>query len=89
MGDKDERRRILELEHQLSEVIEKSSAGEPDGDEFGGGTRTIYMCGPSAEALLPVVWPIVRVFRAPSGSYIIKRCGDAGAEEHRISCNGD
>src|SRR5437868_10482626 len=34
MGDKEERKRILELEHQLSDAIEDSSSGELDGDEF-------------------------------------------------------
>jgi hypothetical protein len=84
MGDRDERRRILDLEHQLSDAIENSSTGELDGDEFGGGTCTIYMYGPSAERLFSVTWPILKSFHAPSGSYIIKRCGNSDAEEHRI-----
>jgi len=75
MGDERERRHILELEHRLSEAIERSSTGELDGDEFGGGTCTIYMYGPSAEELYSVISPILRAFRAPGGSYITKRCG--------------
>ena len=43
MGDRTERERIIALEHQLSDAIENSSAGELDGDEFGGGTCTIYI----------------------------------------------
>ena len=89
MGDKDERRRILELEHQLSEAIEKSSAGELDGDEFGGGTCTIYMYSSSAEELYSVISPILRAFRAPSGSYITKRCGSSDGQERRIPFNSD
>lgn len=84
MGDKEERKRILDLEHQLSEAIENSSTGELDGDEFGGGTCTIYMYGPSAEQLFSVTWPILKNFRAPSGSYVIKRCGNSDAQEHRF-----
>jgi hypothetical protein len=88
MGDKDERGRIAALQHQLSDAIENSSAGELDGDEYGGGTCTIYMYGSSAERLLSVTWPILKEFRAPSGSYVIKRCGSAGREERRISLDG-
>jgi len=88
MGDKEERGRIIALEEQLSAAIENSSAGEFDGDEFGGGICTIYMYGPSAERLLAVTWPILREFHAPSGSYVIKRCGSSDEDEHRIPLNG-
>jgi hypothetical protein len=84
MGDRQERSRLIALQHQLSDAIEKSSAGELDGDEYGGGTCTIYMYGPSAERLFSVVWPILKTFPAPTGSYVIKRCGNSDAEEHRI-----
>jgi hypothetical protein len=59
MGDKEERGRIISLEHQLSAVIENSSAGEFDGDEYGGGTCTMYMYGPSAERLLALTLPVL------------------------------
>jgi hypothetical protein len=88
MGDKEERTRILELEHQLSAAIEKSSTGELDGNEFGGGNCTIYMYGPSAERLVAVIWPILKAFRAPLGSYVLTRCGDS-AEGTRIALDGE
>lgn len=88
LGDKEERRSILELEHQLSEAIEKSSTGELDGDEFGGGTCTIYIYGPSAEELFSIAWPILKAFRAPAGSYITKRFGSSDAREHRVPLEG-
>lgn len=84
MGDKEERGRIIALEHQLSAAIEDPSAGEFDGDEYGGGTWTMYMYGPSAERLLALTWPILREFHAPAGSYVIKRCGSSDEDEHRI-----
>ena len=86
MGGENERRRILELEHQLSEAIERSSTGEFDGDEFGGGTCTIYMYGPCAEKLFAVAWPILTAFHAPSGSYVTKRSGNS--ETDRIPLVG-
>lgn len=88
MGDKEERGRITTLEHELAAAIENVSAGGFDGDEYGGGTCTMYMYGPSAERLLSVTWPILREFHAPSGSYVIKRCGTSDEDEHRIPLDG-
>ncbi|PYX33723.1 MAG: hypothetical protein DMG80_04980 [Acidobacteria bacterium] len=84
MGDREERGRIIALEHELSAAIENASAGEFDGDEYGGGICTMYMYGPSAERLLAVTSPILKDFHAPSGSYVIKRCGSAAEDERRI-----
>lgn len=89
MGDNAERERIIALEHALSDAIENSSAGELDGDEYGGGECTIYIYGPSAERLFSVAWPLLKDFRAPSGSYLIKRYGDCGTEERRIPLDGE
>jgi hypothetical protein len=88
MGDKEERRRITALEDQLSAAIESASAGEIDGDEYGGGTCTIYICGTSAERLLALTWPVLTEFHAPPGSYLIKRCGTSDADELRIPLIG-
>ena len=85
MGSADERDRIVALERQLSSAIAQSKAGELDGDEFGGGVCTIYLYGPSAERLSEVVLPILRSFRPPAGSYVIKRYGKPGSKEDRIS----
>lgn len=89
MGDRTERERIIALEHQLSDAIENSSAGELDGDEYGGGTCTIYMYGPNAERLLSVALPILRDFRAPSGSYLVTRNGNSDPGEHRIPLDAE
>ena len=89
MGEKEERDRIVALQRQLSDAIENSSAGELDGDEWGGGTCTIYMYGRSAERLLSLTWPILKEFRASAGSYLITRCGDSDEEERRIPLDGE
>jgi hypothetical protein len=47
MGSAEERQRITALEDQLSDAITRSSTGEFDGDEYGGGGCTVYMYGPS------------------------------------------
>jgi hypothetical protein len=60
MGDAEEHKRILALEHELSAAVKESGAGEFDGDEFGKGVCTIYMYGPSAEPLYSVAAPILK-----------------------------
>ena len=88
MGSIEERNLILALEDQLSEAIKKSSAGEFDGDEWGDGTCTIYMYGPSAERLFAVTLPILKKFGAPQGSYVVKRYGKPGAKQDRAELSG-
>ena len=89
MGSSDERQRIRTLEDQLSAAIKDSGLGEFDGDEFGNGVCTIYMYGPSADRLLTAVQPILKKFRAPAGSYLIKRYGKPGAKQERIPLDAD
>jgi len=89
MGSADERARIVALENQLSDAIENAAAGDFDGDEYGEGACTIYMYGPSADRLLTVTLPVLKKFRAPAGSSVIKRYGKPGAKQERISLSGD
>jgi hypothetical protein len=89
MGNSEERKQIAALEEQLAAVIKESGAGEFDGDEFGKGACTIYMYGPSAERLFAVVQPVLKKFRAPAGSYVIKRCGKPGAKQERVAIGAD
>jgi len=77
------------LENQLSDATKNSAAGDFDGDEYGDGVCTIYMYGPSADRLLTVTLPVLKKFRAPAGSYVIKRYGTPGAKQERISLSGD
>ena len=89
MGSTEERGRIFALEDQLSDAIRHSAAGEYDGDEWGGGLCTIYTYGPSAARLFTVTSPILKKFRAPTGSYVIKRYGKPGAKQDRIALSSD
>jgi len=89
MGSADERARIIALENQLSDAIKNAAAGDFDGDEYGEGACTIYMYGPSADRLLTVTLPVLKKFRAPAGSSVIKRYGKPGAKQERISLSGD
>jgi len=83
-GNTEEQKRIAALEEELSDAIKHSGAGEFDGDEFGDGVCTIYMYGPSAERLFTVTMPILKRFRAPAGSYVIKRYGKPGAKQDGV-----
>jgi hypothetical protein len=89
MGDKAERDQIITLEHKLSDAIESSSAGELDGDEWGGGACTIYMYGQNAERLLSITLPIPREFRPPLGSYVVTRQGNSDADGRRIPLDAE
>ena len=84
MGNPEERKRIAALEEQLAAAIKKAGAGDFDGDEFGNGFCTIYMYSPSADRLFIVVQPVLKKFRAPTGSYLIKRYGKPGAKQERV-----
>jgi hypothetical protein len=89
MGSAEERGRIVALEDQLSDAIKHSGAGEFYGDEYGGGVCTIYMFGLSAERLFTVTLPILNKFRAPAGSFVIKRYGKPGAKQDRVALSSD
>jgi hypothetical protein len=83
-GNGDEIERLHGLEDKLTVAVKESGAGGVDGDEVGEGTFTIYIYGPSAEKLFAVSLPILRKFRPPTGSYVIKRYGKPGAKQDRI-----
>ncbi len=84
MGSNDDREGIFGLEDQLITAIEKSGAGEFDGNEFGGGVATLYMYGPNADRLWEAVSNTLFGYSAPEGSFAIKRYGKPGSPEERV-----
>lgn len=84
LGSAEEIQRISDLEDQLEKALKAANAGEFDGDEYGEGFCTIYLFGPSAERLAKVALPILKNFRAPARSFVIKRYGKPGAKQERI-----
>jgi len=89
-GNAEERnKRLYALEDQLIVAIKESGAGEYDGNEIGEGVFTIYIYGPSAERLFSVVRPILKKFRPPAGSYLIKRYGKPGSKQDRVALDDD
>jgi len=83
-GTPEERKKIFELEDRMINVIDKSGAGEYDGNEIGGGEFTMYVYGRSAERLWGIVAPVLKTFGPRAGSYLIKRYGKPGAKQERV-----
>ncbi|MBZ9671803.1 hypothetical protein FJW08_22760 [Mesorhizobium sp. B3-2-1] len=87
-GTPQERETIIALEQRLEQAVGNASAGEFDGDEFGGGKCVLYMYGPDAERLFAVIEPVLKSSPAATGGYAIKRFGKAAnpnAKEARVS----
>jgi hypothetical protein len=76
-GSREEREVLQALEDQMQQAIEKASAGEFDGDEFGGGECVLFMYGPDADRLYAVIEPLLKNTPAAAGGYAIKRYGGA------------
>jgi hypothetical protein len=88
MGSPDERAEIATLQEEVSAVIDAVGVGEFDGDEWGGNECVLYMYGEDADRLFDAVRPVLLKLPPRSGSYAIKRQGDAGdanAKEERVS----
>jgi hypothetical protein len=89
MGDGEERERMFAVQGEISAAIKESGAGMLDGDEFGGGTCTIYLYGPNADRLYSLAQPILQKFDPPEGSYVTKRYGKPGARRQRFTIAGE
>jgi hypothetical protein len=75
---------VYKLESELTKAIERSRAGEYDGNEILAKMFTMYAYGPSADKLFDVARPILAKYQLPAGSRAVKRYGDRGAREERI-----
>ena len=76
-GSPDERKAIEVLEDQIQFAIDEASAGEFDGNEFGGGECVLFTYGPDADRLYRVIEPLLKAAPAAAGGYAIKRYGEA------------
>jgi len=86
-GTEDEGNRIHNLSDELLAAIDSAGVGEFDGDEFGGGTCSLYMYGPDVDALFKVVDPILRSSPLTKGATAVKRYGEASdpaAKEEKV-----
>ena len=83
LGERKERDQIVALEDQLAEVLERTGAGECEGDEFGEGECIIYFTGPDAERLFLTLQPHLQKSPLCRGAHAIKRygCTDESPQE--------
>jgi hypothetical protein len=87
-GSPEERDAMMALEDGLRQAIEEASAGEFDGDEFGGGECVLFMYSPDADRLFGVIEPLLKAAPEAAGGYAVKRYGeahDATAREVRVT----
>lgn len=87
LGAPGEQAAVFALAEELEAAIGSSSAGEYDGEEFGGGSCVLYMYGPDANRLFAVVEPVLKSTPLSRGGFAIKRYGeaaDADAVEERV-----
>ena len=61
-GTVEEREAIFALEDRMEAAITAATAGEFDGNEFGGGEAVLYMYGPDRDRLWAAVEPQARAF---------------------------
>lgn len=80
-----ERAGVLKLEDILRDAVESQDLGEFDGDEFGHGRVTLYFYGADADSLLSVIEPILKEAQLLPGAKVVKRYGEPGEREVRIS----
>ena len=80
---------LATLEDELIGFIEGHSLGEFDGNEIGPTETTLYLYGPSADALFNGIEPILRANPLCQNARIVVRAGgpDAPATEVRIPKN--
>jgi hypothetical protein len=80
-----ERDGVLKLGDTLRDAVESQDLGEFDGDEFGHGTATLYFYGPDADLLLSVIEPVLKGAQLLHATKVVKRYGEPGDREVRIS----
>jgi hypothetical protein len=88
MGSPEERATIMKLQDDVSAAIAAAGVGEFDGDEWGANECVLYMYGEDADRLFDAVRPVILKLPPRSGSYAIKRRGDAddpNAKEERVA----
>lgn len=83
--DSQEVKNVYKMEDELIKAIERSRAGEYDGNEVSIRIFTMYAYGPSADKLFEVAQAVLAKYPLPAGSRAVKRYGQPGAKEERIS----
>jgi hypothetical protein len=74
--------RVFALEDRLMRTLDASGAGEHDTNDLERGYLALRLLGPSADAIVDVVRPLLA--EAPAGTYLAVRRGPPGTGEERL-----
>jgi hypothetical protein len=75
---------LLGLEDALTEDLERTGAGEFDGDEMGDAVTTVYLYGKDADDIFRAVEKTLRQYPLCKGARVVLREGPPGAREKEI-----
>ena len=81
LGSSDDHAALLLLEDRLADAVETAGVGDCDGNQIGKGLYEVFFYGPSADALLEVIRPILAQNTIPAGSSLVARRGSDETEE--------
>ncbi|MDM4719571.1 hypothetical protein QTQ03_08195 [Micromonospora sp. WMMA1363] len=76
-GEPAERDEIRRISREIDAKLAQGTFGELDGDEFGGGSATLYLYGPSADELFDAVLPILAGALSGRRATVTLRYGEA------------
>ena len=78
-------RHVFNVEDDLTASVDGQGLGEVDGNDVAldGSEVIYYIYGPDADAIFAAVEPVIRRFPPGSGSYAIKRYGEADDPDAR------
>lgn len=72
------------LQERLYDVLERSGAGEFDGNEIGQGTATLFAYGPDASRLWRIMEPVLREYSMLDRARVVIRRGGPGCPETEL-----
>ena len=75
---------LATIENRLTEVIERESLGEFDGNEVGPTEAILFMYGPGAERLFAGVEQTLRDYPLCKGARVVIRQGGPGASQREV-----
>ena len=76
LGDDGQHELVRQVAGEIERIVREAAVGEYDGDEFGGGSVTLYIYGPDADRISSAVRPALE--RLVAGrTKITLRYGDA------------
>jgi hypothetical protein len=73
-----------QLNERLYEFVERSGAGEFDGNEIGEGEATLFAYGPDAGILFSVMEPLLRSYGVCQNARVVIRKGGPGSPQTEL-----